>query len=35
MKVLGSRIFWGGVLILAGVLFLIDNLGIFTIGDLI
>ena len=35
MKVLGSRIFWGGLLILAGVLFLLDNLGLFTIGDMI
>ena len=35
MKVLGSRIFWGGLLILAGVLFLLDNLGLLTIGDLI
>jgi hypothetical protein len=35
MKVLGSRIFWGGLLILAGVIFLLDNLGIITFGDLI
>ena len=35
MKVLGSRIFWGGLLILAGVIFLLDNLGIIAFGDLI
>jgi hypothetical protein len=35
MKVLGSRIFWGGLLILAGVLFLLDNLGLIIFGDLI
>lgn len=35
MKVLGSRIFWGGLLILAGVLFLLDNMGMITIGELI
>lgn len=35
MKVLGSRIFWGGLLILAGVLFLLDNMGLITIGEMI
>lgn len=34
MKILASRIFWGMVLILGGVLFLLQNLGIFQGGDL-
>ena len=35
MKVLGSRIFGGGLLILAGALFLLDNMGLITMGELI
>ena len=35
MKVFGSRIFWGGLLILAGVIFLLENMGLITIGELI
>lgn len=34
MKILANRIFWGLVLILGGVLFLLQNLGIFQGGDL-
>ena len=34
MKILESRIFWGGLLVLAGVLFLLQNLGLFQIGEL-
>jgi len=34
MKILESRIFWGGLLVLAGVLFLLQNLGLFRIGEL-
>jgi hypothetical protein len=35
MKVFGSRIFWGGLLILAGVIFLLENMGLIAIGELI
>jgi hypothetical protein len=34
MKILSSRIFWGLVLILGGVLFLLQNLEVFQGGDL-
>lgn len=31
---LGSRILWGSLLILAGVMFLLQNMGVFRFGDL-
>ena len=34
MKWLESRILWGGLLIIGGVLFLLQNLGVFEFGDL-
>jgi hypothetical protein len=34
MKILESRILGGGLLVLAGILFLIQNLGILRVGDL-
>jgi hypothetical protein len=34
MKIFESRIFWGGILILAGFLFLVQNLGLFQVGSL-
>jgi hypothetical protein len=34
MKLLSSRIFWGLVLIIGGILILLDTLGIFEGGDL-
>lgn len=34
MKILSSRTFWGILLILGGVLFLLQNLGVFQGGDL-
>ena len=33
-KWLGSRIFWGSLLILAGVAFLLQNFGFFPFGDI-
>jgi hypothetical protein len=33
MKWLASRTFWGVLLIIGGIIFLLDNLGIFTIGE--
>jgi hypothetical protein len=35
MKLLGSRLIWGVLLIAGGTLFLLQNLGIFTIGSLL
>ena len=34
MKIFTSRLFWGGVLILGGVLFLLENLGVFEGSEL-
>ncbi len=34
MKWLESRVLWGSLLILGGVLFLLQNLGIFKLGDM-
>lgn len=34
MKWLESRILWGGLLILAGLFFLLQNIGLFRLGDL-
>lgn len=34
MKILSSRVFWGIVLLVGGMLFLLQNLGIFQGGDL-
>ncbi len=31
---LGSRVLWGSLLILAGVMFLLQNMGVFRFGDL-
>jgi hypothetical protein len=34
MRWLGSRVFWGAILTLGGVLFLLQNLNVFHFGDL-
>lgn len=34
MKIIESRLLWGGLLILAGVLLLVENLRIFDLGDI-
>lgn len=34
LKILESRILWGGLLIVGGIIFLLDNLGLLKLGDL-